>query len=96
MAGVSGEPEAHAHIVLASDSRILATSPNRSPSLADCAPTPPVDVDQRREGQGNPNSAQGESPHASDGLIASHQHVWNDQGQLLASGISHLLCRRVG
>lgn len=38
---------------------------------------------------------QGESPHAGDGLIASHQHVWNDRGELLASGISHLLCRRI-
>lgn len=38
---------------------------------------------------------QGESPAASDGLIATHQHVWNDRGELLASGISHLLCRRI-
>jgi acyl-CoA thioesterase len=37
---------------------------------------------------------QGESPHAGDGLIASHQQVWNDRGELLASGVSHLLCRR--
>ena len=35
----------------------------------------------------------GVSPHSGDGLIASHQHVWNDRGELLASGISHLLCR---
>ncbi len=39
---------------------------------------------------------QGESPFAGEGLVASHQHVWNDRGQLLASGISHLLCRRIG
>ena len=39
---------------------------------------------------------QAESPHAGDGLIASHQRVWNDRGELLASGISHLLCRRIG
>ncbi len=39
---------------------------------------------------------QGTSAHASDGLVASHQTVWERQGQLLASGISHLLCRRVG
>jgi acyl-CoA thioesterase len=38
---------------------------------------------------------QGESPHAGDGLIASHQQVWNDRGELLASGVSHLLCRRI-
>jgi acyl-CoA thioesterase len=38
---------------------------------------------------------QAESPHAGDGLIASHQQVWNDRGELLASGISHLLCRRI-
>ncbi|MGB0115124.1 MAG: thioesterase family protein [Ilumatobacteraceae bacterium] len=37
-----------------------------------------------------------QSPHAGDGLIATHQQVWNDRGELLASGISHLLCRRVG
>jgi len=36
---------------------------------------------------------QGVSPHAGDGLVASQQHVWNDRGDLLASGISHLLCR---
>ena len=35
------------------------------------------------------------SPHSGDGLVASHQHVWNDRGELLASGISHLLCRPV-
>lgn len=39
---------------------------------------------------------QGESPFAGNGLIASHQHVWNDRGELLASGISHLLCRKIG
>jgi acyl-CoA thioesterase len=38
---------------------------------------------------------QGESPHAGEGLVASHQQVWNDRGELLASGISHLLCRRI-
>jgi acyl-CoA thioesterase II len=38
---------------------------------------------------------QGESPFAGEGLVASHQHVWNDRGELLASGISHLLCRRI-
>jgi len=36
-----------------------------------------------------------ESPDARDGLIATRQEVWNDRGELLASGISHLLCRRV-
>jgi acyl-CoA thioesterase len=38
---------------------------------------------------------QGESPFAGDGLVASRQHVWNDRGELLASGISHLLCRKL-
>ena len=37
----------------------------------------------------------GVAPHASGGLIGSHQQVWNDHGELLASGISHLLCRPV-
>jgi acyl-CoA thioesterase len=35
------------------------------------------------------------SPHAGSGLIASHQQVWNDRGELVASGISHLLCREI-
>ena len=39
---------------------------------------------------------QGTSPAARDGLIGSHQQVWNERGDLVASGISHLLCRRVG
>ena len=39
---------------------------------------------------------QGTSPVARDGLIGSHQQVWNERGDLVASGISHLLCRRVG
>ncbi len=39
---------------------------------------------------------QGTSPAARDGLIGSHQQVWNERGTLVASGISHLLCRRVG
>ncbi|MFN8020256.1 MAG: thioesterase family protein [Acidimicrobiales bacterium] len=38
----------------------------------------------------------GTSPAARDGLIGSHQRVWNERGDLVASGISHLLCRRVG
>jgi len=38
---------------------------------------------------------QGNSPAGREGLIGSHQQVWNDRGDLLASGISHLLCRRV-
>jgi hypothetical protein len=29
-------------------------------------------------------------------LIGSHQQVWNERGDLVASGISHLLCRRIG
>jgi len=37
----------------------------------------------------------GESPASADGLVGSHQQVWNDRGELLASGISHLLCRPV-
>jgi acyl-CoA thioesterase len=39
---------------------------------------------------------QGSSPVAREGLIGSHQQVWNDRGDLVASGISHLLCRRIG
>ena len=39
---------------------------------------------------------QGTSPAARDGLIGSHQRVWNERGDLVASGISHLLCRRIG
>jgi acyl-CoA thioesterase len=31
----------------------------------------------------------------SDGLLASEQHVWADDGRLMASGISHLLCRQI-
>ncbi len=38
---------------------------------------------------------QGHSPSAHVGLVASHQRVWNDRGELLASGISQLLCRPV-
>ena len=38
----------------------------------------------------------GTSAVARDGLIGSHQQVWNERGDLVASGISHLLCRRVG
>jgi acyl-CoA thioesterase len=37
----------------------------------------------------------GFSDHASDGLVASRQAIWDDQGRLAASGISHLLCRRL-
>jgi acyl-CoA thioesterase II len=33
------------------------------------------------------------SPSAADGLVASHQHVFSDDGVLLASGVSQLLCR---
>jgi acyl-CoA thioesterase-2 len=33
------------------------------------------------------------SPSAADGLIGSHQRVWSDDGVLLASGVSQLLCR---
>ncbi len=32
---------------------------------------------------------------AADGLVASHQRVWADDGTLLASGTSQLLCRPV-
>jgi acyl-CoA thioesterase len=37
----------------------------------------------------------GRSPFAGGGLVASEQHVWDDRGRLMASGISHLLCRPV-
>jgi acyl-CoA thioesterase len=39
---------------------------------------------------------QGTSPVGRDGLIGSHQQVWNERGDLVASGSSHLLCRRSG
>ncbi len=35
----------------------------------------------------------GVAPSATEGLVASHQSVWADDGRLLASGISQLLCR---
>ena len=35
----------------------------------------------------------GVAPHSGEGLVGSHQQVWNDRGELLASGVSHLLCR---
>jgi acyl-CoA thioesterase len=37
----------------------------------------------------------GASPVAEEGLVATHQRVWSEHGRLLASGISHLLCRRI-
>jgi acyl-CoA thioesterase len=37
----------------------------------------------------------GHAPIAGDGLIGSHQQVWSADGRLLASGVSHLLCRPV-
>jgi acyl-CoA thioesterase len=37
----------------------------------------------------------GRSEHAGDGLIATRQEVWSDDGRLLAGGISHLLCKSV-
>jgi acyl-CoA thioesterase len=37
----------------------------------------------------------GTSPHAGAGLVASHQQVWAEDGRLMASGISHLLCKPV-
>ena len=61
------------------------------------APSIDVSCEFHRPGAGDDwFLLQAESPHAGDGLIASHQQVWNDRGELLASGISHLLCRRLG
>ena len=61
------------------------------------APSIDVSCEFHRPGTGDDwFLLQAESPHAGDGLIASHQQVWNDRGELLASGISHLLCRRLG
>lgn len=37
--------------------------------------------------------AMGHAPSAAEGLIGAHMHVWNDDGALLASGVSQLLCR---
>lgn len=36
---------------------------------------------------------EGRSPVAAEGLVASHQRVWDERGVLLASGTSQLLCR---
>lgn len=38
---------------------------------------------------------EGRSPAATEGLVASHQCVWDEHGTLLASGTSQLLCRPV-
>jgi acyl-CoA thioesterase II len=38
---------------------------------------------------------EGVSPFAGGGLVASRQHVWDGTGRLMASGISHLLCRQL-
>ena len=38
---------------------------------------------------------EGHAPSSAAGLIASHQRVWADDGTLLASGVSQLLCRPV-
>ncbi len=60
------------------------------------APSIDVSCEFHRPGSGDDwFFLQGESPHADDGLVASHQQVWNDRGDLLASGVSHLLCRRI-
>lgn len=37
----------------------------------------------------------GDSPFGGGGLIGTSQAVWNERGDLLAHGVSHLLCRRV-
>ena len=37
--------------------------------------------------------AHGTSPSSADGLVATHQAVYADDGRLLASGVSQLLCR---
>lgn len=38
---------------------------------------------------------EGRSPSAAEGLVGSHQCVWDEGGTLLASGTSQLLCRPV-
>ncbi len=40
-----------------------------------------------------PLFVRGESPSGADGLLGTHQQVWSPGGDLLASGISQLLCR---
>jgi acyl-CoA thioesterase len=40
-----------------------------------------------------PLLARGESPSGAEGLIGTHQQVWSSNRDLLASGVSQLLCR---
>jgi acyl-CoA thioesterase II len=41
----------------------------------------------------SPLFVRGESPSGTDGLLATHQQVWSRDRELLASGVSQLLCR---
>jgi acyl-CoA thioesterase-2 len=43
-----------------------------------------------------PLFVRGESPSGADGLLATHQQVWSRDRELLASGVSQLLCRPAG
>jgi acyl-CoA thioesterase len=57
---------------------------------------PSIDVSCEFHRLGTPDGwyfLRGHSPFAGDGLVASHQQVWSSDGRLVASGISHLLCR---
>jgi len=41
----------------------------------------------------SPLFVRGESPSGADGLLGTHQQVWSRDRELLASGVSQLLCR---
>jgi acyl-CoA thioesterase len=41
----------------------------------------------------SPLFVRGESPSGAEGLLATHQQVWSRDRELLASGVSQLLCR---
>ena len=43
-----------------------------------------------------PLFVRGESPSGADGLLGTHQQVWSPDRELLASGVSQLLCRPSG
>ncbi|HEY5014616.1 MAG TPA: hypothetical protein VIK61_18165, partial [Acidimicrobiia bacterium] len=40
-----------------------------------------------------PLFVRGEAPSGADGLLGTHQQVWSPDRELLASGVSQLLCR---
>ena len=44
----------------------------------------------------SPLFVRGESPSGAEGLLGTHQQVWSRDRELLASGVSQLLCRPAG